>query len=148
MFVFVSSSDSSCKRLCRISHVTFAVLECGRCKGGKPPLYWTFVLPECLPLSFVSRAVLNVPDPHCTSSVQLVRYLPPYRKHNSHSVTSTPITRCPHRLAVGSFIEEYNNKVMVVQLDEDAGEFSARSTFEHPYPTTKIMWIPDGVSGS
>ena len=50
------------------------------------------------------------------------------------------------RLAVGSFIEEYNNKVMVVQLDEDAGEFSARSTFEHPYPTTKIMWIPDGVS--
>jgi len=47
------------------------------------------------------------------------------------------------RLAVGSFVEEYNNKVQIVQLDEDSGDFSSRSTFEHPYPTTKIMWIPD-----
>lgn len=47
------------------------------------------------------------------------------------------------RLAVGSFVEEYNNKVQIVQLDEDSGDFSSRATFEHPYPTTKIMWIPD-----
>merc|ERR1711970_1460487 len=47
------------------------------------------------------------------------------------------------RLAVGSFVEEYNNKVQIVQLDEDNGDFSSRATFEHPYPTTKIMWIPD-----
>lgn len=47
------------------------------------------------------------------------------------------------RLALGSFVEEYNNKVQIVSLDEDSSEFSPKSTFDHPYPTTKIMWIPD-----
>ena len=50
------------------------------------------------------------------------------------------------RLALGSFVEEYNNKVQIVSLDEDTSDFSAKSTFDHPYPTTKIMWIPDSVS--
>ena len=31
----------------------------------------------------------------------------------------------------------------IVSLDEESSEFSAKSTFDHPYPTTKIMWIPD-----
>ena len=31
----------------------------------------------------------------------------------------------------------------LVSLDEDTSEFTAKSTFDHPYPTTKIMWIPD-----
>ena len=48
------------------------------------------------------------------------------------------------RLALGSFIEEYNNKVQIVTLDEDSSEFFSKSSFDHPYPTTKIMWIPDG----
>lgn len=52
------------------------------------------------------------------------------------------------RLAIGSFVEEYNNKVQVISLDEDSAEFSAKSTFDHPYPTTKIMWIPDAVWNS
>eukprot|EP00057_Strongylocentrotus_purpuratus_P025104 XP_011679578.1 PREDICTED: DDB1- and CUL4-associated factor 7-like [Strongylocentrotus purpuratus] len=47
------------------------------------------------------------------------------------------------RLAVGSFVEEYNNKVQIVALNEETSEFEAKSTFDHPYPTTKIMWIPD-----
>ena len=47
------------------------------------------------------------------------------------------------RLALGSFVEKYNNKVQIVSLDEDTSEFTAKSTFDHPYPTTKIMWIPD-----
>jgi len=51
-----------------------------------------------------------------------------------------------YRLALGSFVEEYNNKVQIVSLDEDNSEFTAKSTFDHPYPTTKIMWIPDSVS--
>lgn len=50
------------------------------------------------------------------------------------------------RLALGSFVEEYNNKVQIVMLDEETSEFTARSVFDHPYPTTKIMWIPDTVS--
>ncbi len=52
------------------------------------------------------------------------------------------------RLALGSFVEEYNNKVQIVSLDEEKSEFVARSTFDHPYPTTKVMWIPDTVSKS
>ncbi|CAI2354134.1 unnamed protein product [Caenorhabditis sp. 36 PRJEB53466] len=47
------------------------------------------------------------------------------------------------RLAASSFIEEYSNKIHIVQLDEEAGELVHRSTFDHPYPATKIMWIPD-----
>lgn len=47
------------------------------------------------------------------------------------------------RLAIGSFIEDYNNKVEVIQLNEETGKFSSRGSFVHPYPTTKIMWIPD-----
>uniref|UniRef100_A0A1B6M5H7 DDB1- and CUL4-associated factor 7 n=1 Tax=Graphocephala atropunctata TaxID=36148 RepID=A0A1B6M5H7_9HEMI len=46
------------------------------------------------------------------------------------------------RLALGSFVEEYNNKVSIVTLEED--KFKVNSVFDHPYPTTKIMWIPDG----
>lgn len=49
----------------------------------------------------------------------------------------------PFRLAIGSFIEEYTNKVQFLELDEEAGEFKVHSTIDHPYPTTKIMWIPD-----
>lgn len=49
-------------------------------------------------------------------------------------------------MAIGSFVEEYNNKVQIVSLDEEISEFSPKSTFDHPYPTTKIMWIPDSVN--
>ena len=51
------------------------------------------------------------------------------------------------RIAIGSFIEDYRNKVQIIQLDEDRGDFVMRSSFEHPYPPTKMMWIPDQVSG-
>ena len=34
-------------------------------------------------------------------------------------------------------------QVEIVQLDEDTGEFVSKGSFNHPYPTTKIMWIPD-----
>ena len=46
------------------------------------------------------------------------------------------------RFAVGSFIEEYRNKVQIIQLDDDKGEFVVKGTFDHPYPTTNIMWAP------
>lgn len=47
------------------------------------------------------------------------------------------------RLAIGSFEEEYNNSVRITQLDEETREFVDIGGFEHPYPATKIMWIPD-----
>lgn len=49
----------------------------------------------------------------------------------------------PFRLAIGSFIEEYANKVEIIQLNEEVNAFEKRGQFEHPYPTTKIAWIPD-----
>lgn len=54
----------------------------------------------------------------------------------------------PFRLALGSFIEEYNNSVEVVQLNEETQAFErvAGGTFNHPYPTTKIMWSPESVA--
>ena len=33
-----------------------------------------------------------------------------------------------------------------MQLDEQRGEFAVKAQFDHPYPTTKIIWIPDDVS--
>jgi len=47
------------------------------------------------------------------------------------------------RLAIGSFVEEYNNKVEIVELDEESGQFECTGSFDHPYPTTKIVWMPD-----
>ena len=47
------------------------------------------------------------------------------------------------RLALGSFIEEYNNKVEIIQLDDETKTFVKRGKFDHPYPTTKIMWSPN-----
>lgn len=49
------------------------------------------------------------------------------------------------RVAIGSFIEEFRNKVEIVQLNDETGKFVAdpKLSFNHPYPTTKIMFIPD-----
>jgi len=35
--------------------------------------------------------------------------------------------------------------VEIIQLNEETGKFVNKGTFDHPYPTTKIMWIPDKV---
>lgn len=47
------------------------------------------------------------------------------------------------RLALGSFLEDYTNKVNIVRLNEESGEFEETTFFDHPYPATKLMWIPD-----
>ena len=47
------------------------------------------------------------------------------------------------RFALGSFIEDYSNKIEIVQLDMDTGIFTKKAMIDHPYPSTKIMWIPD-----
>ncbi|KAK9808389.1 hypothetical protein WJX73_010065 [Symbiochloris irregularis] len=49
------------------------------------------------------------------------------------------------RLAVGSFIESYNNYMEIITLDDETGKFSADPMlrFTHPYPATKVMFIPD-----
>ena len=51
----------------------------------------------------------------------------------------------PFRLGIGSFVEEYSNKVEIVSLDSENGAFPPTPThsFTHPYPCTKIMFVPD-----
>eukprot|EP00755_Sulcionema_specki_P007641 Sspe_Gene.38794::Locus_18710_Transcript_1_1_Confidence_1.000_Length_1622::g.38794::m.38794/K11805/WDR68, HAN11; WD repeat-containing protein 68 len=48
-----------------------------------------------------------------------------------------------YRLGVSSYIEEYQNKVNIIQLDDASNELVKTHEFDHPYPPTKIMWLPD-----
>lgn len=45
---------------------------------------------------------------------------------------------CNNRSVVSTHFQ-----VQLVGLEEESSEFVCRNTFDHPYPTTKIMWIPD-----
>ena len=49
------------------------------------------------------------------------------------------------RLSLGSFIESQQNNVEIIKLDEEKGDFEHCTSFEHEYPPTKLMWIPDTV---
>lgn len=49
----------------------------------------------------------------------------------------------PFRLAVGSFTLEYANKVEIVTLEDPSVGLVRRCSFDHPYPPTKLMWLPD-----
>lgn len=49
----------------------------------------------------------------------------------------------PFRIALSSFSEAQDNKVRVVQLNDDKGCFEVLSEVDHPYPATNLKWIPD-----
>jgi DDB1- and CUL4-associated factor 7 len=51
----------------------------------------------------------------------------------------------PFRLALGSFIEDYNNRVEILRLDESRGVLYSNPmlSFLHPYPPTKLAFVPD-----
>ena len=54
------------------------------------------------------------------------------------------------RLAAGSFVEEYVNKVEILYLDETKGELGLSQpslSFNHPFPATKIMFLPEKGTG-
>ena len=56
------------------------------------------------------------------------------------------------KMAVGSYKEEYSNKIQIIQRDNHnskddnndshSGNFVQLSEYEHPYPATKVMWAP------
>ncbi|MFS7956477.1 putative transcription factor WD40-like family [Helianthus anomalus] len=50
-----------------------------------------------------------------------------------------------YRLAIASLLEQYPNRVEIVQLDDSTGEIrpDPSLSFEHPYPPTKVIFIPD-----
>ncbi|KAJ0798677.1 putative transcription factor WD40-like family [Helianthus annuus] len=49
-----------------------------------------------------------------------------------------------YRLAIASLLEQYPNRVEIVQLDDSTGEIrpDPSLSFEHPYPPTKVIFIP------
>jgi WD repeat-containing protein 68 len=51
-------------------------------------------------------------------------------------------TQSKFRLAIGSFIEEYTNKVQIIQHNDESNGLEKVTQFNHPYPATKIMWSP------
>lgn len=54
-------------------------------------------------------------------------------------------------IAVGSYKEEYNNQIHIIQqIRDDRGnaQFSKLCEFEHPYPATKIMWAPAKITNT
>lgn len=50
-----------------------------------------------------------------------------------------------YRLAIASLLEHYPNRVEIVQLDDSTGDIRSDPSlsFEHPYPPTKTIFIPD-----
>ncbi|KAJ4705312.1 putative WD-repeat protein [Melia azedarach] len=48
------------------------------------------------------------------------------------------------RLAVGSFLEDYSNKVELVNFNAETSDFStdSRLIFDHPYAPTNLMFFP------
>lgn len=62
------------------------------------------------------------------------------------------------RIAIGSFVEKYSNKVRIVKKRQASGgsqsdlEYDNQiyevGQFDHPYPCTKILWSPDSHNSS
>ncbi|WRX20291.1 WD40 repeat - like 10 [Theobroma cacao] len=50
-----------------------------------------------------------------------------------------------YRLAIASLLEQYPNRLEIVQLDDSNGEIRSdpNLSFDHPYPPTKTIFIPD-----
>ncbi|XP_004303529.1 PREDICTED: WD repeat-containing protein LWD1-like [Fragaria vesca subsp. vesca] len=54
----------------------------------------------------------------------------------------------PSRLAIGSFIEDYSNKVELVQFNSSTSDFTTdnRLIFDHPYAPTNLMFFPSDAA--
>eukprot|EP01091_Cochliopodium_minus_P009167 TRINITY_DN2196_c0_g1_i3.p1 TRINITY_DN2196_c0_g1~~TRINITY_DN2196_c0_g1_i3.p1 ORF type:complete len:327 (-),score=71.94 TRINITY_DN2196_c0_g1_i3:46-1026(-) len=46
-------------------------------------------------------------------------------------------------LAIGSYQDDFINKIQVIQLDENDDNFKCIGSIDHPYPPTKIMFTPN-----
>nr|QLF96266.1 WD40 protein [Morus alba] len=81
-----------------------------------------------------------------------VTYESPYPLYSmalSTSSSSQSRTR-NHRIAVGSFIEEYANRVDLLSFDAETLTLTPHPelSFDHPYPPTKLMFHPSSVQKS
>ncbi|XAR71573.1 hypothetical protein NMG60_11017912 [Bertholletia excelsa] len=72
---------------------------------------------------------------------------PIYALAFSSSSSSSAAASSHHRVAVGSFIEEYNNRVDVLSFDDETLTLTPNPalSFDHPYPPTKLMFRPSAT---
>lgn len=47
------------------------------------------------------------------------------------------------QIAIGSFLDEYSNKVQVLSMNKDKLDWEVVHELAHPYPPTKIGFVPD-----
>lgn len=79
-------------------------------------------------------------DSHLRPDQNSVTYDSPYPLYATSFSSSHP-----HRLAVGSFIEEYTNRVDILSFNPDTLSLQPHPclSFDHPYPPTKLMFHPN-----
>ncbi|KAK8690476.1 hypothetical protein V6N13_074009 [Hibiscus sabdariffa] len=80
-----------------------------------------------------------------------VTYESPYTVYAmALSPTPSPANLNHQRIALGSFLEEYNNRVDIISFDPDSLSVKTHPTlsFDHPYPPTKLMFQPNRKSSS
>ncbi|XP_021725686.1 protein TRANSPARENT TESTA GLABRA 1-like [Chenopodium quinoa] len=90
-------------------------------------------------------------ESHLLPNNTLVTYDSPYPLYAmSFSLSSAGISRrsSDQIIAVGSFIEEYNNRIDILTFDEETLTLtlSPNLSFPHPYPPTKLMFQPSASS--
>ncbi|KAF2318411.1 hypothetical protein GH714_006831 [Hevea brasiliensis] len=78
-----------------------------------------------------------------------ITYESPYPLY-AMAFSSSPSPNHNHhqRIAVGSFIEEYSNRVEILSFDLETLSFKTHPTLslDHPYPPTKLMFHPAAPS--
>ncbi|KAI3417847.1 WD_REPEATS_REGION domain-containing protein [Psidium guajava] len=88
-------------------------------------------------------------ESHHLRSENSVTHESPYPLY-AMAVSSSPSRHHHHRIAVGSFLEEYTNRVDVVSFDPDSLSIKTHPglSFDHPYPPTKLMFRPTSSNPS
>jgi len=80
------------------------------------------------------------PQGPATTNSEVVTYTAPWPVY----ALGFPYHHSPAlRLAIGSFIESRNNRLEVLELAEASHHFQVLDSFEHTYPASKLMWLPD-----
>lgn len=49
----------------------------------------------------------------------------------------------PYRLGIGSFVEDIRNEIEIIQLNLDTQLFERKACFDHTFPATKLIWLPE-----
>lgn len=63
-------------------------------------------------------------------------------KFPTHNISWARRQDATNRLAISSYLVEYTNKIDVLQVDPENVRIKQLCSVDHPYPPTRIMWLP------